>query len=260
MKKKNVSIKSSLSPLSSFTTVYVSLIMFGLPVVLNNSYFNITETKSAYFYIVSLIYISVSAITAFVMFLNEKKKQKTAIAKPVLSCTDVAMAVFIAVLFVSSIASSYSEAWTGKGARYQGFITMLVYVLVYVVASRFFRQSQSFLLSSVAALGIVSVLGVLHCYGIDPFYIQQNVADNFKKAYISTVGNINFYSSYICLLLPVVICGFCTSKKTLGKVIYTATLIAGYLGMMVTSSESFVIGFGAAVLLMIFFSLRMPSV
>ena len=58
--------------------------------------------------------------------------------------------------------------------------------------------------------------------------------------------------------MPLVVCGFCLSVGKISRTVYTAALIIGSFGMMVTSSESFVVGFGFSLLIMPLFFYSRP--
>lgn len=238
------------TPIQSAVIIYLVALMFGLPLIITDGYFNITETKSVYFYIISMAIVVAAAFFA-------KKKEESAfpentplIERMELSLTDKALIVFCLTVFLSALLSKNNDVWLGAASRYQGFLTVLLYVTVYFVVSRNFTAAQSFLLFSVLAFSIVSIIGVLNCFDIDPFGVYDGINKSYKKAFLSTIGNINFYSSYMCLLLPLVVSGFCLSEGKISRFIYTFGLVVGSFGMMVTSSESFVVGFASSLFIM----------
>ncbi len=230
--------------------LFLNLIMLGLPLIVTDGYYNITETKSVYFYVLATV--TVLAVSVYRFFSTERKKA----FKPKLNVTDIAVLIFGAVYFLSAVISEYqTDVWTGGNSRYQGAVTVLLYVAVYFTVSRSYRSSAGFLLCSLATFFAVSVVGVLNCYDIDIFGFYGSILPKYKSAYISTIGNVNFYSAYFSLLFPVMICGFCQSEGRRSRVLYIISLIIGAFGMMVTSSESFVAGFVFAMaVLPLFFS------
>lgn len=96
---------------------------------------------------------------------------------------------------------------------------------------------------------MVAAFGVLNCFDVDFLGFYNELSQKYKNSYMSTIGNINFYSGYMCLIFPVVVCGFCQTKGRFSQAIYISALAAGSFGMMVTSSESFVIGFVFALII-----------
>ena len=245
----------------SAVIVYLVLMMFGLPLIVTDGYFNITETKSVYFYIVSIALIVATAF--FSSKKAEAQKTKNLPETPLfermeLSLIDKAMVLFGAFVFLAALFSSNADVWLGVASRYQGFLTILVYIIVYFIVSRNFTAAQSFLLFSILAFSAVSIIGVLNCFDVDILDIYSGMHSKYKVAFLSTIGNINFYSSYMCLLMPLVVSGFCLSEGKISRTVYTSALVIGSLGMMVTSSESFVVGFASSMAIMPFFFYSRP--
>ncbi len=252
MNDKTLKNKVQTSLGQSLTSIYISLIMFGLPLVVTRGYNNITETKSAFFIILTILFL----IVIFIWQGLELIKKKNSI-KFECSVLDLSTIVFAMAIFVSSVLSVYQDnVWFGQNSRFQGAIVVFLYVLLYFVISRNYPNRQTFLNYSIIAFSLVCIFGVLNCFGIDLFGFHSNIPDDFKKIFISTIGNINFYSAYCCLLLPLLICGYCLTKTNLSKTIYAISLVIGSFGLMVTGSESFVVGFAVAIIIMSFFMLK----
>lgn len=250
MKTKPRVIRPVKTALQSSVIIYLVLLMFGLPLIVTDGYFNITETKSVYFYVLSIFLIVAAGFFASKNKEGTQTGESSLIRRAQLSHMDKAMLVFCFFVFLSALFSSHPDVWLGVSSRYQGFITVLIYVVVYFIISRNFTSAQSFLLFSVLAFSVVSVIGVLNCFDIDVFGLYDGINANYKTMFLSTIGNINFYSSYICLLMPLVVSGFCLSDAKISRGVYTVALVIGSLGMMVTSSESFVVGFASSLMIM----------
>lgn len=232
---------------SLLTNTYLNLVMLGLPIVITDGYFNITETKSAYFISISCLFVMLSLILSLVTQIRYKNDIRSKIK---ISELDLAMLLFLFFYLVSAMLSAYKyDVWIGANSRYQGALTVFLYGLVYFVVSRNYNFSHTFLWCSLIAFSIVCIIGVLNCFDISVFRFYEAMDQRYKKTYISTIGNINFYSSYICLIFPMIVCGFCQTKKRISQIAYTIFLIIGSFGMMVTSSDSFSLGFGISMLI-----------
>ena len=224
---------------------FAAILMFGLPLVVTNGFYNITQTKSVFFYIISLVTIVVFRI--YDACSCKKKNLSDTKSKRIFMPTDIAFCVFAFFIVLSAGLSDYpNDVWYGANARYQGALTYLLYLGFYFVVTRSLQGTRIFVIGSVLAFCIVCSLGVLNCFDIDFLGFYSRLSQANKTAYISTIGNINFYSSYLCLLFPLVLCGFCMTRHRLSQAVYTAALIVGAFGMMVTASESFVIGYFAS--------------
>ncbi|MBQ8504432.1 MAG: O-antigen ligase family protein [Clostridia bacterium] len=233
--------------LNSCVRDFLTAAMFGLPLIVTNGFFNITETKYLYFILLSAFFM----VLSLVHIVFKRKKESVLVGLPDnfpgFTTIDRCVASFGIAVVLSAFFSSYPvDAWLGVSARYQGALTVIVYIIVYFLVSRNYGTSQYYLFFAVGAFCIVSAIGVLNCFNIDPFGFYHRLSSSYKTSYISTIGNINFYSSYFCLLFPLVICGYSLTRKTVSRIIYSFALVIGAFGMMVTASESFALGFAVS--------------
>ena len=147
MKTKARAVRPQKTPLQSAVIFYLIGVMLGLPLIFTDGYFNITETKSIFFHIISIILIAYTIS-------GSSKKSPPSSEGPLqrikqLSVSDKAMAFFCATLLVSCVLSKYSDCWLGLSSRYQGFYTVLVYTVIYFIISKNFTSAQGFLFFSV---------------------------------------------------------------------------------------------------------------
>lgn len=238
---------------------FLTAVMFGLPLIVTNGFFNITETKYVYYIVCAVLLIVPSFSYIFKNLREAKETGKIPNRKEGFTTIDWAVtALGISVLFSALFSSYPADAWLGISARYQGAVTVTVYILVYYLISRNYSLQQNYLFFAVAAFCVVSILGVLNCFDIDILGFYNNLRSDYKTIFVSSIGNINFYSAYFCLLFPLVICGYSLTKKRVSRVVYSFALVIGTFGMMVTASESFAVGFCLSMLIipLFFFSDR----
>ncbi len=233
--------KRSTDIISSF---YIVLITLGLPLIMDNGFYNITVTKSRYYYAVTSAFIVVAAVCIFIGNKGFSLPKKLRIG-----ALDITMAVYLAAVILSSLLSEYDDVWLGDRSRYQGAVTVILYVATYFLLSRYYESTVWLLTGCIISLAAVSVIGVMNCFGVDFLGFYEILPIDDKRIYISTIGNANFYSSFICLMLPFTVCGFCSVRGKVSRIIYTAALIAGSLGTMVTASESFAVSFAAVMVI-----------
>ena len=223
------------------TSMFLFGITFILPLVIHNGYYDITETKAYCFGSLAAIYILALTVVSAIKAIKAKSIHNIRHIKP--DYTEIAIAVFAVVYLVSALLSDRSATvWFGVGARYQGVVAILLYTAVMFAVSHNYGYSQRVLIGTVAAFEIVCIIALLNCYNTDVlgFYADLELTD--KSRFISTIGNINFYSSYISLIFPLVIYGFCRAEGALTKAFFGLALAIGSLGVMVSSSESFAVG------------------
>ena len=147
------------------TTVYLCAMFLVHPLVFSNYYFNITETKQGFFLIASGLYL------LLLLFARIALPPDFGVAREKTRLHPAAVALFalFAVSLVGALMSRYpGEAFYGENNRYQGLLTLSCYAFLVFALSRqkidLVWPERAFLLGAC----IVSLLGVLHHYGIDP--------------------------------------------------------------------------------------------
>ena len=243
-----------LSVAKKITYAYISVFLFVLPLAITNAYYNITETKLWTFYILSGLYILIQSII-FLIFTGAKGKGFINSFRIKVSFLDIAFILFAFSYVISAIFSSYNitDVLLGTGSRYQGVVTILLYVLLYFVITRTFSFSPRCLVWMGVSFSIVSVIAILNGVSIDPLGFYSVLSTENQKLYISTIGNINFYSAYYNIILPVLVVGFCKAVDKKSLIIFGSFVVIGSVGMVFTSSESFLLGFLIALALLLYF-------
>ena len=256
MKKK---LKSSvydeyLSVANKITYAYISVFLFVLPLAITNAYYNITETKLCTFYVLSGLYIFIQLIV-FLMFTVVKGKVFINSLNFKMGFLDIAFVLFAFSYIISAIFSPYNiaDVLLGIGSRYQGVFTILLYVLLYFIITRTFSFSPRCLVWAGVSFSIVSVIAILNSVSVDPLGFYSALSAENQKLYISTIGNINFYSAYYNIMLPVLVVGFCKALDKKSLIIFGSFVVIGSVGMVFTSSESFLLGFLIAMALLLYF-------
>ncbi|MDR0963637.1 MAG: O-antigen ligase family protein, partial [Clostridium sp.] len=113
--------------------------------------------------------------------------------KCALSLTDIGAIVFgVSVLLSYLLSANRQEALWGATGWYMGCITQLSLVGLYFLISRFWKVSPWMIALFLPVSALVFLFGLLNRFGIDPLSMDIN-----NPAYISTIGNINWYCGYL---------------------------------------------------------------
>ena len=228
------------------TTAYLVVVCAGLPLVFWRMYFDITETKLAFFLGASLLYLFLLLLARLICPLDYGLKPERIRLHP------AALALFALALCLcvgSALGGHPEDAVWGENNRYQGIFTLFVYAGVVFALS---QQSIDPLVPLRAlALSAVPVclLGTLNHFGVDPLGFFQNLAERDQGRFLSTIGNANFYGSYLCLALPASIELFLEAKRASARLLCALALAAVFLGTLVAGSDSTALGLFAIALL-----------
>lgn len=155
-----------------------------------------------------------------------------------MSVTDWAVFAYGIGLIISFICSDYkAQALWGEDGWYMGIITQMMFVVSYFLVSRFWEFEAKILLGFMAAAAVVFGLGLLNRFSVFPVEVL-----GANSSFLSTLGNINWYSGYWSVLFPI---GFMlywfTGKSLLRLVGFLFTIIGTATGVSQGSSSAFIV-------------------
>ncbi len=228
---------------SLLTTAYLCAMFLVHPLVFSNFYFNITETKQGFFLIASGVYLLLLLFARIALppdfgVVREKTRLHPAA---------VALFALFAVSLVGALISRYTgEAFYGENNRYQGLLTLSCYAFLVFALSRqridLVWPERAFLLGAC----IVSLLGVLHHYGIDPLGFTTNLRESDRGRFLSTIGNADFYAGYLVLAFCVSLGFFLRAKTKRARILSALIFAIVSFGALVAGSDSAALGLLAA--------------
>ena len=185
------------------TAVYLCAVFLVHPLVFSNLYFNITETKQAFYLILSGLYLLLLLFAAHRFFrrTTARRPRTRHYTRP---CSRLPRCL-------SSVSSARLSAdiparhsWV-KITAYQGLLTLLCYALVAFALSRRVIDlrwpERAFLLAAV----LVSLLGILNHFGIDPFGFYSRLRQSDQGRFLSTIGNADFFGGYLVMAFTVLL-------------------------------------------------------
>ena len=182
---------------SRIPAVYVCGVLAFLPLVFCDGFFDINRAKFAFFVLWTFLGAAVYLFTGKLRF--------SARHLPLL-----ALCLFSAVSTLLS--EDPADAFWGAGGRLCGWLFLLCAALGAWLAS----QGNNRLWSVYAFLGagcIVSLLGTINFFRVDPLGFYEHMRPNQTEQFLSTIGNIDLFGAYLCLLLPVASGIFLHSEK-----------------------------------------------
>jgi len=176
-------------------------------------YFHLTWRKYNFFTVCMFIIITAAAIVFYRRYKAEVsfKRQKKFIFP------EYALLGFVFITLLSSVLSpvkTMSEIFNGIVNRHDGLFTQMCYVLVFFIMAYWYKpNTRDFGIFGITAI-IISLIGILQFYGMDIFRLWPQETrgwfvpvDNFYNVFArSTIGNINFMSTYLCI--AILLCGF----------------------------------------------------
>ena len=227
-----------LSAAAVLTTAYLCAMFLGHPLVFTSFYFNITETKQAYFLIASGAYL------LLLLFARIALPPDFGTAHPHVRLHPAVLLLFAfyVISVTGSLLSQYrGEAFFGENNRYQGLLTLFCYAGVVFALSRRSLDLRWPVLAFLLGACLVSLLGVLNHFTLDPFGFYTKLRAQDLGRFLSTIGNADFYASYIGMAFAVSLGYFLHAKSAREKAFSLVSLVFVSFGTLVAGSDSAVL-------------------
>ena len=218
--------------------IFITTLIIGLPLYFDNGYFNMLEAKREFFVLLSVIHFIL--ISIFSLFGESPSNEDKTFR---ITAVDISLIVFLVVCLIGSLRSGNIKSaflgneGTGLGLLFWNLCVMLYFYIRYEKAD-FLRIIT---LMFVAA-DIVFAVGAVNLFGCDPLGILSPLTGKDVGKYISTIGNINWYASYCCIITPLATIMFMKSKNDIKQVLYFLTMALGIFQSITCSSDCALVG------------------
>lgn len=237
--------------------IFLVLILGIMPFYNRNGYSRI-GTDKAYFFntctvnmgkilaVSTLLYLIILAIQMRGKFWKEFRVS--------LSVTDLFAAGYGLALVLSYFCSTYKEnAIWGFTGWYMGFWPQMFLILIYFFISKLWKPRMWILYLTFIASGIVFLLGYLNRFGVNPLNMTVS-----SPAFISTIGNINWYCGY---LVSVFFAGAAflwqgEAKKPWKSILLALYVTVGFGTLVTHGSDSGLVALLAALLVLLCLSVE----
>uniref|UniRef100_UPI004055F7C5 O-antigen ligase family protein n=1 Tax=Acetatifactor sp. TaxID=1872090 RepID=UPI004055F7C5 len=250
--------KSVTEYMKAFANAYIILIAAVLPLYMQDGLVMIGDAKYSFFLRVAVVISAISVLGCGVLFLDRcRKPVNLRITSSNWSVTDCFVLFYVLSTVVSYCFSDYKQvALFGYMDWHMGLLTQLLLVWSYFFVSRFYSGEKIIWKIIGVALFGVTLVGVLNRYVYDPLGVFQEIGrEEWNRLnLLSTIGNINWYSGYLCLTLPLTIYLFWSGKK-IGRMVGALGTFIGFLSLFTQGSASGYVGCIGSLLVLCFFSL-----
>ncbi len=234
--------RSGLSMHEKFSNLFLISMFTLFPVFMTDMLFNIRKDRLHYFIASTLVYLFF-IIATYICVIDKEMWPKKLFR---LSVTDFGMLGFLLICAISTLLSKYGmEAVTGSKGRDCGLILMSVYVLCYFLLSRYLKQKELPYYLFIITACVVCIIAILHEFYADPFKILERIKAEQQATFITTIGNKNLFSCFVCVALPVAASMLVMSKKAVSSVLYSVAVGICFMGLIVADSDSGYFGLAA---------------
>lgn len=251
------------SVISGTITVFLAALVLLFPLVFDDGYFNILETKYHAYYGIILVMLGVIVFLGLAMMLIDRKefqgyytkeffgklsfkslKEKN--WKEELHIADMAVLVFWLICAISTIQSDYVyEAFWGNEGRYTGLFLTTVYVVSYFVISRHWKARkwifEAFLVSGM----FMCLFGISDYFQLDLLGLRNGMRKEQYNMFVSTIGNINTYTAYVAIVMGFATAMFAGATEKRHMIWYYSCMIITFFAIIMGSSDNAYLALGA---------------
>mgnify|MGYP002853546213 CR=1 FL=1 len=242
-------------------TFYVVVTCIFMPLYYENGYFNTLDAKAHIFWATSGVTMGVALVIWCVnSIMTERLLPEFAKIKAQISLMDIAMAAFGMGAVLSCLFSDYKMyALTGSQGWNIGAWTIFALVFTYFYISRNYVYDKYLWIYILVAASCLYFLGFCNGLGLDPLGLHTKLSDSEMFEYIATIGNINSYSGYLSLSLPLLSMVYIIdSRKWLQRWLGVA-LVFGFMNLVVNNSDGAFLGAGLGLVFMVYYCLKNPE-
>lgn len=238
--KTNQKIESWNSVLKRYSA---DILFFGIsifiPLFMENGYLNLTQAKAHALYLTVLLSVIISGIA---IVCTGKDKNETTISRKINGLDYLLVGFAIILIFSSLFSQNIPEAFWGTAGWSVGTVTMLCLTAAYFIISRYYKEPVNAWFFVLIANMVIFLLTILNSMGIDISGIHADIDPKQFYLYVSTVGNVNWLSGYLCIILPAFFVFFMLSTQRISAILYGAVLIPGIINVLLCASESIFAG------------------
>lgn len=256
------------------TSLYMMIMFLVFPLYYQNNYINMLEAKNSVFVPATIAYLVIGSVSILLVRLSTDKqpvkskpvrkngkeasdaKEKSAAAGlHKLQLQDIFFLIFLFTVVLSLLLTdNFYTTWEAPDCKMFGAKIILLCCGIYVIAARGYVFNKGVKLTLIIGIGVVLILTVLNRYGIDPLDMYSNLVEHQKHKYMSTIGNANILSNFICIFIPLIMGLYMFAEGKAAKIIYGILVYLGMMAGVATNSDSFFLGFGAGILFLLWFA------
>lgn len=221
--KKNKGNVSNIFEENFFSGIFVCIMFTIYPLFFHNKFFDIVSCKYEFLKIIIIIITVIEALCFSLYLMDRIMAKEKLIKKEKIRITPLYIFVFswFAINLISALLSEYKDyVMDGAAGRSAGFKSVLCYFIIFIIVSKLYKDSDiafyGFLISSV----LISILGILNGMNIDPLGFFKGLDARQIIIYLSTLGNMDIYTLYFSLSIPLILMHYLKEKDIRKKILY----------------------------------------
>lgn len=237
--------------MSAITGFFVLLVLVVLPLIVDDFYFNILETKYKFYYVSMLVMFAFLLVTAGIFLLfdisdfgmeNTKTYFRDLFSKnwrKYFSVPDLAMIVFWVCAVISTLISDYKyESFWGNEGRYNGLFLITIYFVAYFCITRYLKFKDWYVETFLFAGMLVCLFGITDYFRMDLLHFKVRLKIEQHEMFTSTLGNVNTYTAYVAIVVGVSAALFAKAKDIKKSIYYYICVVISFFAIITGQSDN----------------------
>ena len=244
---------------SAIVRFTIAAVLIASPLYYENGYFNTLVAKAHIVWAICGVSLAAFILVTIAQAIREPqslalewKNLRRSLTPP-----DLCVAVFGLTALISSLLSDYMyAAFTGSRGWNMGGITLMLLCAMYFMVSRYAKRDPLLWVYVAISASAEYVLAFLNGLSIDPLGLHANLVTDELFEYIATVGNINSYSGYLALTLPLLTMVFIADERRWLHAWTGVLLAVGFTNPFMNNSDGAWLGVCFSMLFLIYYCLK----
>lgn len=221
------------------TSIYIWIMLALFPAFFT-SIFHLTKDKRNFFLFFTFIYVC----TLLLSF-----------EKPVRRIENLFAWILLLATFLSTLLAENSRhAFFEMSGRCISGLCLVCCVLIYWGVQKYGAPDKILLCGWLAGSSYIYIFGILCACGLDLLRIQDALPN--PEVYLTPLGNTNFNTCYVCLMLSPVLAVYATCQKRICKILCGLNLYIGFLFTIFIKTESSFLAIAAGFAMLGYFALE----
>lgn len=227
-----------------------------VPLYMKNGYISLIYWKArAFLFLAVPAFVIAAIITASSLIFHNNADIKSLLKRPKTSHILLLM-IGLWALFSTLLSTNPELSLMGTAGWSMGSLMIALLTASTFFVSRYFEFRSYMLLPVIAVNAVIILFAVFQSAGVDFFGYLSQIDPEYIFTYLSTIGQKNCFSGYLCLLLPLFWGAFISCKGRAAKLLYGGFSFLGFMGIIVAESDSFYAGIGICVPFMLLYIFR----
>ena len=218
--------------------LYLFLLLVGLPLFYVNTYERIGTMKWLFYRAITMgvflegFYIPGLLMIVLVLNVLVDKGSKRKKINPFLTVYIISVIISFLLMEDKTLGLEGYRGW------YMGLFSQISFFVIYVVVKEYYLDNQLLHYAVLLCSCYTSILVVLNRFGIYPFGISQGFDEGMLRVFVSTIGNINWYASYLMIFVGVAFGSYILAETKRNHILFAIWCGILNMSLILQNSES----------------------